>query len=205
MIRTATGLRGTTSALKAGTAVFGGTFDPIHNAHLAIARAALEGFRGEGLRRILFVPAANPPHKSGASMAPWDDRVRMLEVACAGDPEFEVSLIEQDANPSYSILTIERLLAEGEGPLAFLIGADAFAEIRTWHRWQDVVRLVEFIVVTRPGFDYDAPEGAVVHELGGLELPVSSSEVRERIAHGEANVAVPRAVLEYIREHGLYV
>jgi len=129
----------------------------------------------------------------------------MVELACAGQPDFEVSRIEKDANPSYSILTIERLLAAGEGPLAFLIGADAFAEIRTWHRWQDVVRLVEFIVVTRPGFDYDAPDGAAVHELGGLELPVSSSEVRERIARGEADVPVPRAVLRYIHERGLYV
>jgi nicotinate-nucleotide adenylyltransferase len=205
LIRAASGLIETTPALKARTAIFGGTFDPIHNAHLAMARAALEGFRGAGLWRILFVPAANPPHKNGTSMAPWDDRVRMVELACAGEPEFEVSPIERDANPSYSILTIERLLAEGEGPLAFLIGADAFAEIRTWYRWQDVVQLVEFIVVTRPGFDYDAPDGAVVHKLGGLELPVSSSEVRERIACGEADVPLPRAVLEYIRERGLYV
>jgi nicotinate-nucleotide adenylyltransferase len=198
-------LIGTASTLKARTAVFGGTFDPIHNAHLAMARAALEEFGSACLRRILFVPAANPPHKSGASMAGWEDRVRMVELACAEKPEFEVSRIEKDANPSYSILTIERLLANGDGPLGFLIGADAFAEIRTWHRWQDVVRLVEFIVVTRPGFDYDAPDGALVHELGGLELPVSSSEVRERIARGEADVPVPRAVLRYIREHGLYV
>jgi nicotinate-nucleotide adenylyltransferase len=197
LIRTAT-------ALKARTAVFGGTFDPIHNAHLAMARAALEE-SGGALRRILFVPAANPPHKSGTSMAAWEDRVRMVELACAGQPDFEVSRIEKDANPSYSILTIERLLADGEGPLAFLIGADAFAEIRTWHRWRNVVRLVEFIVVTRPGFDYYAPDGAAVHELGGLELPVSSSEVRERIARGEADVPVPHAVLRYIRERGLYV
>jgi len=204
LIRTAPVLIQPTPALKARTAIFGGTFDPVHNAHLAIARAALEGFRDAGLRRILFVPAANPPHKNGTGMAPWEDRVRMVELACAGEPEFEVSLVERDANPSYSILTIERLLAEGEGPLAFLIGADAFAEIRTWHRWKEVTGLVEFIVVTRPGFDYDAPVGALVHELGGLELPVSSSEVRERIARGEADVPVPRAVLEYICEHGLY-
>jgi nicotinate-nucleotide adenylyltransferase len=205
LIRTSPGLIGTASALKARTALFGGTFDPIHNAHLAMARAALEQFRGAGLRRILFVPAANPPHKNGTGMAAWEDRVRMVELACAGEPEFEVSPIERDANPSYSILTIERLIAEGEGPLAFLIGADAFAEIRTWHRWRDVIALVEFIVVTRPGFDYDAPEGALVHELGGLELPVSSSEVRDQIARGAADVPVPRAVLEYIRERGLYV
>lgn len=166
-----------------------------------MARAALAEF---GLRRVLFVPAANPPHKNGSSMAPWEDRVRMVELACAGEPGFGVSLIERDANPSYSILTIERLLAEGAGPLAFLIGADAFAEIRTWHRWQDVIRLVEFIVVTRPGSAYNAPPGAAVHELGGLDLPVSSSEVRDRISRGESNLPVPASVLRYIREHGLY-
>lgn len=183
------------------TALFGGTFDPIHDAHLAMARAALSEF---ALRRILFVPAANPPHKNGASMAAWEDRVRMVELACAGNPAFEVSRIEENANPSYSILTIERLLAMGAGPLAFLIGADAFADIRTWHRWQDVVRLVEFIVVTRPGCVYDEPAGAVVRELGGLDLPVSSSEVRDRIARGDTAVAIPAAVLSYIRERGLY-
>jgi len=137
-------------------------------------------------------------------MASWEDRVRMVELACAGVPEFEVSRIEQDADPSYSVLTIERLLDAGEGPLAFLIGADAFAEIRTWHRWQDLTRLVEFIVVTRPGSGYDAPPGCIVHELAGLDLPVSSSEVREGIVRGETQVPVPQAVLGYIRERGLY-
>jgi len=188
-------------ALKAHTAVFGGTFDPIHNAHLAMARAALNEFN---LRRVLFVPAANPPHKTGAGMAAWQDRIRMVELACGCDPRFEVSRIEENANPSYSILTIERLHAAGCGPLAFLIGADAFAEIRTWHRWQDVIRLVEFIVVTRPGFNYDAPPDCVVHELTGLDLPVSSSEVRDGIAAGMTDVPVPDAVFHYIRQHGLY-
>jgi nicotinate-nucleotide adenylyltransferase len=193
----------TAPALKAQTAVFGGTFDPIHDAHLAMAHAAM-GHTGFGLRRILFVPAANPPHKKGVSMASWEDRVRMVELACAGVPEFEVSRIEKDADPSYSVLTIERLLAVGEGPLAFLIGADAFAEIRTWHRWQDVIRLVEFVVVTRPGSGYDAPAGCIVHELDGLDLPVSSSDVRDGIVRGETNVPVPETVLGYIHEHGLY-
>ena len=166
-----------------------------------MARAALDEF---GLQKILFVPAANPPHKSGISMASWEDRVRMVELACAGMPRFEVSRIEQDANPSYSIFTIERLLAAGAGPLAFLIGADAFAEIRTWHRWRDVITLVEFIVVTRPGSDYDAPPDSVVHELSGLDLPVSSSEIRDEIACGETPIPIPAAVFRYICEHGLY-
>jgi nicotinate-nucleotide adenylyltransferase len=188
-----------------GTALFGGTFDPIHNAHLEIARAAADRF---DLAKILFVPAANPPHKPGGVIAPWEDRVRMAELACAVDPRFEVSRIEapsDNSSRSYSITTIEKL----HMPLSFLIGADAFREIRTWHRWRDVVASVEFIVVTRPdlnqsGAGWDIPPGAVVHELTGLDLPVSSSEVRRQVIEGAVPVPVPEAVLAYIREHGLY-
>jgi nicotinate-nucleotide adenylyltransferase len=183
------------------TALFGGTFDPVHNAHLGIARAAAERF---GLTRVLFVPAANPPHKTAGAAAPYEDRVRMLELACDGEPAFEVSRIEEGAARNYSILTIEKLLAGGSGPLSFLIGADAFAEIRTWHRWQEVLAAVDFIVVPRPGVSWDVPPGASVHELEGVELPVSSSEIRARLATGDFSVPVPAAVLGYIRERGLY-
>jgi nicotinate-nucleotide adenylyltransferase len=188
-------------------ALFGGTFDPIHNAHLEIARAAADRF---DLARILFVPAANPPHKPGGASASWDDRVRMVELACAADPRFEVSLVEapDPANdaPSYTILTIEKLKASGFSPLSFLIGADAFAEIRNWYRWQDVVGAVEFIVVTRSGAgpDGDIPAGAIVHELSGLDLAVSSSEVRRLVSVNLVPIPVPPAVLAYIRKHGLY-
>ncbi|HWF08459.1 MAG TPA: nicotinate-nucleotide adenylyltransferase [Bryobacteraceae bacterium] len=185
------------------TALFGGTFDPIHNAHLEIARAAADRF---GLEKILFVPAAHPPHKPGGTAAAYEHRVRMTELACADDPRFEVSRIEEGEERSYSIVTIEKLRAPGVSPLAFLIGADAFREIRTWYRWRDVVASVEFIVVTRPGFDAGgaASDGAVVHELAGLDLAVSSSEIRARVAAADAGVPVPAAVLAYIREHRLY-
>lgn len=187
------------------TALFGGTFDPIHNAHLEIARAAADRFE---LARILFVPAANPPHKPSGAIASWQDRVRMAELACAVDPRFEVSRIEDPAERgparSYSIFTIEKLQSLGVKPLRFLIGADAFAEIRTWYRWQDVVAAVEFIVVTRAGAIWNAPPGAIVHELAGLDLPVSSSEVRRQVMDGVPRIPVPDAVLHYIREHRLY-
>jgi nicotinate-nucleotide adenylyltransferase len=183
------------------TVLFGGTFDPIHNAHVEIARAAADRFRPA---KILFVPAAHPPHKLGGATASFEDRVRMAELACAIDPWFEVSRIEAGESRSYSILTIEKLKSRGVAPLHFLIGADAFREIRTWHRWHDVVASVEFIVVTRPGAKWETPPGAIVHELAGLDLPVSSSEVRKQITEGYSDVPVPAAVLAYIREHGLY-
>ena len=188
-------------------ALFGGTFDPIHNAHLTIARAAADRF---GLDRVLFVPAADPPHKPAGAMASWEARVHMAQLACAIDARFEVSLVEapdpQNPAPSYSIIAIEKLRAQGYHRLSFLIGGDAFAEIRTWYRWRDVVAAVEFIVVTRPGSDpnRDVPPGAIVHELGGLDLPVSSSEVRRLVTENAASIPVPEAVLRYIRDHGLY-
>lgn len=180
------------------TAIFGGTFDPIHSAHLVVAHEAAEAF---ALDRILFIPAGNPPHKeAGAS---YEDRLRMVELACAADPRFEPSRIEAGNSKSYSIHTIERLKAP-EQTLFFIIGADAFAEIRTWHRWEDVVRSVEFIVVTRPGHDYLSPPGARVHRLDTVALPVSSSEIRQELAKGQTPEVLTPAVAEYIHERHLY-
>ena len=186
--------------MMAQTVLFGGTFDPIHNGHLEIARAAAARF---DLRKVLFVPAANPPHKTQGAHASFNDRVQMAQLATAGDERFSVSRIEEGSERSYSILTIEKLLPV-TGRLAFLIGADAFAEIETWRRWRDVVANVEFIVVTRPGAAYTAPKEAVVHELNGIEIPVSSSEVRAKLAARDFVIPVPAAVIAYIRERGLY-
>lgn len=130
----------------------------------------------------------------------------MAELACEGDPLFEVSRLEAGQETSYSIHTIEKVratLAPGD-ELYFLIGADAFAEIQTWYRWEDVVRSVAFIVVSRPGHYYKTPAGASVHRLESVALPVSSSEIRARLAAGESPPGVPPSVLGYIRERGLY-
>jgi nicotinate-nucleotide adenylyltransferase len=184
-------------------ALFGGTFDPIHNAHLTVAREAARRF---GLERVVFVPASHPPHKSGVTAAGYEDRYRMVELACAGEPLFEPSRLEAASRRSYSILTIEKLkhsLGPGD-TLFFLIGADAFADIRTWRRWLEVVASVEFIVMTRPGHTYDVPPGATVHRLETLALPVSSSEIRARLAAGEQPAELPPAVLDYIRARRLY-
>jgi nicotinate-nucleotide adenylyltransferase len=152
------------------------------------------------------VPAAIPPHKHRPDCAPYEDRYRMLELACAGDPRLEPSRLEQGSAKSYSINTIERVrarLAPGDS-LFFIIGADAFAEIGTWYRWGDVVAAVEFIVVDRPRHRYEAPPQARVHRLDTLDLATSSSEIRKEIARGEEPRELPSAVLAYIRDKGLY-
>jgi nicotinate-nucleotide adenylyltransferase len=180
------------------TAIFGGTFDPIHLAHLEMARQAADQFE---LDRVLFIPAGNPPHKHADT--PFEQRYRMVELACAADPRFVASRLEEGERKSYSIDTIERVKA-ANGEVFFIIGADAFAEIETWHRWQDVIRAVEFIVAARPGHQIVSPPDARVHRLETLELPVSSSEIRDELARGEMPSALPPAVADYIRARGLY-
>jgi len=179
-------------------AIFGGTFDPVHKAHLVVAREAADAF---GLDQVLFIPAGNPPHKAAGTA--YEHRFRMVELACTADPRFIASRLEEGREKSYSIHTIERVKAEG-GDVFFIIGADAFAEIETWHRWEDLLRAAEFIVVTRPGHQYEAPTGARVRRLETVALPVSSSGIREKIARGEMPEEVPEAVAEYIVRHALY-
>ncbi|HYL37621.1 MAG TPA: nicotinate-nucleotide adenylyltransferase [Bryobacteraceae bacterium] len=181
-------------------ALFGGTFDPIHNAHLIVAREAADQF---DLEQVWFVPAAHPPHKSDQTAAGYEDRYRMVELACQADPRFRASRLEAGEKKSYSIDTIERVSATGEEPY-LIIGADAFAEIGSWHRWRDLIRQTEFIVVARPGRGYTAPEGARVHRLDTVALPVSSSEIRRRLASGETPPELPASVAAYIRDKGLY-
>jgi nicotinate-nucleotide adenylyltransferase len=182
-------------------AMFGGTFDPIHRAHQVVAAEAANRYE---LDRVLLIPAANPPHKSISTS--YEDRYNMVQLACAADPRFLPSRLEADhTHKSYSIDTIERVVKElNPSPLMFIIGADAFAEITTWHRWQDVVGAVEFIVVARPGHIIAPPPNARVHRLETLALPVSSSEIRRTLLRGEVPAEVPASVLDYIRQHQLY-
>jgi nicotinate-nucleotide adenylyltransferase len=184
-------------------AVFGGAFDPIHNAHLAVARAAADEFH---LNRVLFVPAHHPPHKGGVTYAPYEDRVRMVEIACAADRRFEASRLEEGTERSYSIDTIEKLRATlaPEDELFFIIGADAFAELRTWRRWKDVARAVRFLVVSRPGYRYDVPSEVKAERLDTVDLPASSSRVRQALAASDTPDSVPEGVMQYIKARCLY-
>jgi len=183
--------------------LFGGTFDPIHSAHLKIAHEAVCLL---DLDKILFVPAAHPPHKCIRGGASYEHRYRMVELACAGEERFLPSRMEEGEGKSYTILTIDRLRSDlnPADRILFLIGADAFAEIESWMRWEDVVAAVEFIAVTRPGHTYRAPEGARVHRLDTVATAVSSSSIRHKLASGKDVPELPVAVLDYIRRHRLY-
>ena len=137
--------------------LFGGTFDPIHNGHVAVARAARRRFR---LDHIYFIPCGRPPHKDRPELSPYLHRLTMVALACAGQAAFRPSLLE--AGPDlrglrryYSIQTVRRLrsLVGPRARLYFLLGADAFLYLPTWKNFQQLVRLCEFIVAARPGFD----------------------------------------------------
>jgi nicotinate-nucleotide adenylyltransferase len=189
--------------------LFGGTFDPIHRGHVEVARRAADAF---DLEEVLLIPSGQPPHRRPAH-ADYEHRYRMVALACQGDPRLHASRLEAPNNqkrPHYSIDTIQRVLREGPPGqrLFFLIGADAFAEIHLWHRWREIFDLVEFIVVSRPGSEPAAsttPPGACVHWFGEVEVPISSTRVREKLTAGEAvDEWVPAEVAKYIREKGLY-
>jgi nicotinate-nucleotide adenylyltransferase len=130
----------------------------------------------------------------------------MVELAFLCEDRLEASEFECGSERSYSIHTIERLRARMDpgDRLLFIIGADAFDEIRTWHRWRDVIATVEFIVVSRPGHLYAVPDGAVVHSLASVQMPVSSSLIREKLTLCEKPEELPSAVFDYICRNRLY-
>lgn len=183
--------------------LFGGTFDPIHRAHLKIAYEAARLCR---LTKVIFIPAGRPPHKEAETVTSFEDRFRMVEAACAGEPLFESSRLEQPPASSYTIDTAEKVKStlSASSSLYFLIGSDAFNDIQTWRRWQALVNLVTFIVAARPGSTYNAPLGANVVRIESLDLTVSSSDIRRRLASGLQTPELPEPVCRYISERGLY-
>ncbi len=207
------------------TGLFGGTFDPVHEGHLALARAALARC---GLDQVLFIPAARPPHKEqpGAS---FEHRVAMLRAALAGSARMDVSCIEAERDsPSYTIDTVRELKKRlGDHEFFFIIGADSLLELHLWYRYRELLEQVPFIVAARPsvpfaevaravamlpgGFVYDRrsstwrrADGARIHYLADVRVPVSSSEVRRLLARGRPTPMVPEPVRRYIERHNLY-
>lgn len=195
----------------------GGTFDPIHLGHLAIAEATREAL---DLQRVLFLPAGRPPHKPRAVVASVEDRVAMIELAIAGNRAFVLSRIDVDRDgPSYTadsvdlIATVER--AAGREPdLALIMSAETFAGLPDWHEPARLLGACRIAVVPREG--HPAPDPAWIEAhfpgqadriigLGGPRLEISSSQIRERVAAGRSiRGLVPEAVERYIADHGLY-
>jgi nicotinate-nucleotide adenylyltransferase len=211
-------------------ALFGGTFDPIHAGHLAAARAARRRFR---LHKVLFIPTGNPPHKIHNHLTDYAQRYAMVSLACTGEPCFVPSMIEAptaDGSPRYSIATVravERKLGRGDR-LYFLLGVDAFLDLPLWKEFRRLLDSVEFIVVSRPGFDASAirkvapPDllstpclslltetirlrHGAIHVLNGVDAPIASRDIRRAVrARRPMTGLVPPLVEEYILKEGLY-
>lgn len=180
--------------------VFGGTFDPVHIGHLAVAVAARHAL---GLDRVLLVVANVPWQKAGTRpLTPAEDRYAMVEAAVADLDGVEASRIELDrGGPSYMVDTLEALRHDGEHDLFLILGADAAANLPTWVRADEVPNLAELVAVPRPG---TAPPPGM-RTLDVPHLDVSSSDLRARVADGRPlDVLVPSPALRVIRERGLY-
>ncbi len=192
--------------------ILGGTFDPIHHGHLAIAEDAREAL---GLERVLFVPAAVPPHKLGQAVSAPDHRLAMVRLAVAGNPAFAVSDIEvRRGGASYTVETLEALRADGLAEPWLLLSSEALALLPTWREPHRILELARLAVVPRAGSDPLGPAwveaafpGAAdrVRFLPGPDLPISGSVVRRRARAGRSiRYLVPDAVAAYIAARRLY-
>ncbi|MGH9564515.1 MAG: nicotinate-nucleotide adenylyltransferase [Candidatus Angelobacter sp.] len=200
-------------------ALFGGTFDPVHRGHLAVARAAVDRF---DLGLVYFVPADIPPHKQKRQLTDFQHRFAMLALATAEDKRFVPSLLDSHTGrPNYSIDTVQRLkrTLKKSDRLYYLIGMDAFKDISTWHQAEQLLAEVEFIVVSRPGFQLaeigrvlpeslrpparvlktlrnQQPEGTIA--LPGVIIHILP-DVHERISSTQIRTAAHRPVNQLVR------
>ncbi|MEA3486665.1 MAG: nicotinate-nucleotide adenylyltransferase [Thermodesulfobacteriota bacterium] len=207
--------------------LFGGTFDPVHLGHLRCAEEILELFR---LDRIIFLPARIQPLKTGRDISPFRHREQMLRLAIEDNPSFSISDIENRRDGrSYSIETVRHFLDNSPDgtKLYFMLGQDAFHEIQMWKEWKDLVRLCNFVVMTRPGYEikkltdtfppdfaplfrYDratdsfrGPTGNTIFFRKLTLLDISSTDIRRRIKAGiSIKYLVPETVRNYISKQG---
>jgi len=187
--------------------LLGGTFDPVHNAHLALARVALDELALDQLR---WVPAGRPWQKT-RHITRAEHRVAMLDLAIAGEPRFVLERCELDrTGPSYTLDTVRELRQRESGvQWVLILGQDQFANLPTWHGWTELVSLVTLAVAARPGAVPVAGAQLQGPTYVALPLPamnVSGSNIRGHVARGEPiDDLVPPAVARYIGQHGLYL
>lgn len=200
-----------------GVLLYGGSFNPIHNGHLIVARAAAEQL---GVERTILIPSAAPPHKNGGDLSDPEQRLAMARLAVADEPGFEVADVEiRRPGPSYTLLTVEeyRRRLGPDVPFLWLIGGDTLPELHTWYRVGELVDLCRIVTAARPGFEtpdlsplvgFLTPVQIQRLREGILTTPlidISATEIRRRVREGRSiRYLVPESVAEYIRRRGLY-
>lgn len=186
----------------------GGTFDPIHNGHLVAANEVRDLF---GLDEVCFVPTGQPWQKTGRGVTPAEERYLMAVVATASNPRFSVSRIDVDRpGPTYTVDTLRALRAARPeaDEVFFITGADALAQILTWHSVGELFELAHFVGVTRPGYELAMSDGLPEGSVTLVEVPalaISSSDIRVRV-HDEHPIyyLVPDGVVQYVEKRRLY-
>ena len=201
------------------TAVFGGTFDPVHFGHTGLADYLL---KSGSAARVVFLPAPHPPHKPGLEPAPFADRVAMLRAAIGDHPGMSVSELEAErSGPSYTVDTLDILKRRYPGKrFVWVIGSDSLNQLHLWYEAERLVRENSFLTYPRPGAeaDPDLLRSVWPRELfeklragiltGAPEFDTSSTAVRERLVKQGADACrdmLPGPVLDYIRQHKLYL
>ncbi len=210
--------------------IFGGTFDPVHFAHLRLAEEAADAL---GLAGVRWIPAGRPALREAPRVSAGQ-RLEMVRLAIAGNPRFVLDEAEvRAAQPSYTVPTLERLrqpaLCGAQRPLVLLVGADAFAGMSSWHRWENLFTLAHIAVAHRPGFPVladslppplatacrdrlcadpsslaEAPAGRIV-SFAMTQLDISATKIRALLSNGiSAQYLLPDALLDYIRTHHFY-
>jgi nicotinate-nucleotide adenylyltransferase len=210
-------------------AIYGGTFDPVHNGHLEVARRVLKLFE---LDEVMFVPACVPPHKRNANITSAFHRFAMLALATEEDQQLRVSTVELDAPElPYAVETVERM-KNVSARTFFLIGADSWSEISTWHEWQKLLTMCDLIVVTRPGYEINSIatrstelvdlRNVAANQIGDVlkqngkrrvfitnvaMIDVSATRIRMAVQTNDGaglQTMVPPAVARYIDKYNLY-
>lgn len=194
--------------------IYGGSFDPLHNAHLMVAQCALDKL---GLDRVVLIPSGNPPHKGGATFAGAQDRLMMARLGIQGCGKMTVSDIEiTHKGLDYTVLTLGRLHElHPDVQLIFIVGGDSLLHLDQWYQYRLLFEHASLAAVYRPGAtaeEYEAKRALLCRQTGGiihmLECPgmdISSTLVRRRVHEGKSlEGLVPPAVAQYIAQRGLY-
>jgi len=187
--------------------LFGGTFDPIHRAHLEVARQSLLQM---DLDKVILIPSKHPPHKDEEGLTGAELRYRMVELAIEDREAMEVSCVEiEREGPSYTVDTLKEM-DKIYDEIMFIVGADNLINIKTWKKPEELLRMCPFVVAPRGGvlkedFQEEIFTGKDLRFLNMSEISLSSTEIRERIADGQSvDGLVPGKVLDLIEEKGLY-